>query len=48
MVTESYFGDVIKLPLVFNHIKNMFGYLPIKSIVVLLTKKNLLAYEKGA
>jgi hypothetical protein len=47
-VTESYFSDIIKLPIVFNHIKNILGYLPVKSIVVLLTKKNLLAYPKGA
>lgn len=41
VVTESYFSDTIRLGIVLNHIKNMFGSVPAKSIVILLTKKNL-------
>lgn len=45
LITESYFSDTIRLEILINHIRNMFGFVPSDSIVILLTKKNLVPEE---
>ena len=40
LVTESFKSDTLNLKPVFKQIKNILGYFPAKSIIVLATKKN--------
>jgi hypothetical protein len=40
MITESFKTDVLNLPIILDKIKNILGYLPVDSIIVLGTKRN--------
>ena len=45
IVTESFQADAFKLPLVLLQLRKLFGYLPVDSIIVLATKRNMVQNE---